>query len=81
MLRARMASVRRPMLQEIDLQATIVQSGLTNPVEQTEAKRGLPRLPHFHRACKLDPLTSALNVRLLQQRFFISANKAKPASA
>ena len=55
--------------------------GYTPVIEQTEAKRGSPGLPRSHRACKLDPLTSTLHVRLLQQRSSISASKTKPVSA
>ena len=77
----RMAGVRRPLRQAIDLRPTIVQSGFTNPIEQTGAKRGNTGLPHSHHACKLKPLTSALHEQLLQQRFFVSANKANAVSA
>ena len=77
----RMASVRSPLQQAIDLWPTIVRSGVTNPIEQTGAKRGNPGLPQCHQACEQYPLTSALNVRLHQQRFFVNASKTKAVSA
>ena len=41
----RMASVRGPLLQAINIGTTILQIGVTSAIEQTGAKKGSPSLP------------------------------------